>query len=196
MFMDKVIGVFTFRQGVYSEVEHDESFTNTAWMIVAATAFLGQLGGIGAVGFDEVGFVGWILGAIIGTLISVVGFAVAMWVIAAIGKSMFNAEVDFGELVRTLGLAYVWRAIGIIGIINVFMGTAITCLLAPLQLIAAVLGLVAMFMAAREALDLDGFQTAVTIVIGWIVMFVFTFMTGVILGIMGLAAAGAAGVFG
>ena len=42
--MDRIIGAFTFRKGVYAEVEHDASFTTTAYIIVAIVAILNQLG--------------------------------------------------------------------------------------------------------------------------------------------------------
>ena len=38
--MDRFMKVFTFKTGVYKELEDDASFTQTAWMIVAAVAFL------------------------------------------------------------------------------------------------------------------------------------------------------------
>ena len=44
MLVDRIIGAFTFRPGVYSEVEEDSTFTKTAWIIVAVVAFLNQLG--------------------------------------------------------------------------------------------------------------------------------------------------------
>ena len=44
MVMDRIIGAFTFRKGIYAEVEKDASFTRTAWIIVAVVAFLNELG--------------------------------------------------------------------------------------------------------------------------------------------------------
>ena len=49
MLMNRIIGALTFRQGVYDEVENDPAFTSSAWMIVAAVAFLSQLGANAAV---------------------------------------------------------------------------------------------------------------------------------------------------
>ena len=41
MLTERIIGAFTFRKGVYADVEQDTSFTTTAWMIVAtALVFL------------------------------------------------------------------------------------------------------------------------------------------------------------
>ena len=44
MLINRIIGAFTFRKGVYAEVEEDTSFTTTAWILVAVVAFLNQLG--------------------------------------------------------------------------------------------------------------------------------------------------------
>ena len=43
MLMDRIIGAFTFRKEVYAEVEKDETFTSTAWLLVAVVAFISQL---------------------------------------------------------------------------------------------------------------------------------------------------------
>ena len=113
MTMDRIIGVFTFRKEVYSEVEHDTSFTTTAWLIVIIVAFLNQLGT-----FAKVDILGWLVGAVVGTIFTVIGFAVAAAIISWVGKAVFHAEVSFDEMVRTLGLAYVWNVIGVLGILG------------------------------------------------------------------------------
>ncbi|MBW8010161.1 MAG: hypothetical protein FVQ83_02810 [Chloroflexi bacterium] len=108
---------------------------------------------------------------------------------------MFNAEVDFGEMVRTLGLASVWNVLGIFtGVVNAF--GLLACLLFPLTLAIVILTFAAWVVAAKEALDLEWVQTIVTIVIGWLVIAVFTVITGIVLGIIGLTAAGVFGLFG
>ncbi|MBW8010162.1 MAG: hypothetical protein FVQ83_02815 [Chloroflexi bacterium] len=78
---DRVIGAFTFRKGVYAEVERDQSFTTTAWLIVLVGAFLQQLGALTAQ-FGDISFIDWALGIAVGTFFSVLGFAVAAFVIS------------------------------------------------------------------------------------------------------------------
>jgi asparagine N-glycosylation enzyme membrane subunit Stt3 len=146
MLMDRIVGAFTFRKGIYREVEEDASFTGTAWLLVAVVAFLNQLGGNAAAG----SFAGWLIGTIVGTLFIVIGFAVAILVINFVGRTFFNAQVTFEELVRTLGLAYVWNIIGVIGIVA-FISPALGCVVAPAILIATILGIVAWFIAVKEA---------------------------------------------
>ena len=191
MLIERIIGAISFRTEVYAEVERDTSFTNTAWMLVAVVAFLNQLG-IRA--YDTMG--NRLFGSVVGTIVTLVAFAFGVWVVSWVGRSLFNADVTFNELVRTLGLAYIWNVVGVLGIVASF-STALSCVLAPVQIIAVLLGLIAWFIAAKEALDLDTVQTFVTMIVGWVVMFVIsTFVGGAIIGALGLGAAVARGIFG
>jgi hypothetical protein len=188
MTWDRIVGAFTFRREVYSEVEHDTSFTTTAWLIVVIVAFLNQLGS-----FAKVDILGWLIGAVVGTIFAVIGFAVAAVIISWVGKAVFNAEVSFDEMVRTLGLAYVWNIVGVLGILGIV--PALGCIIAPVVFIAAILGLVAWFIAAKEALDLEWLQTIVTVFLGWVALIIITALGGIILGIFGLGAAAIGGLF-
>ena len=150
MLTNRIIGAFTFRKGMYAEVEKDTSFTTTAWILVAVVAFLNR--------FRSFAFsIDWLIGAIVTMLFAILGFAVGVLVINWVGRAVFNADVSFDELVRTLGLAYVWQVIGVLGILSAF-SEALSCLLAPVQIIATILMIIAWFIAAREALDLEWVQ--------------------------------------
>jgi hypothetical protein len=190
MLTERIIGAFTFRRGVYAEVEKDTTFTTTAWVLVIVIGFLNRLG---TRVYEN--FIHWLLGAVIGTIFVVLGFAVAAYIINWAGRTIFNAEVTFEELVRTLGLAYVWNIVGVFGALVAFSDT-LTCVTAPVLVLAWILGLIAWFMAAKEALDLEWVQTIVTVIMGWIVMFAITFLTGLVLGVLGFGAALAAGILG
>lgn len=190
MLSDRIMGAFTFRKGVYAEVERDTTFTQTAWLLVVVIGFLNQLGSRASGNVFN-----WLIGAVVGTIGVVIGFAAAAFVIAWVGRTFFNADVTFDEMVRTLGLAYVWNVVGIVGVLAAFSG-ALACLLAPAILVAALLGLVAWFVAAKEALDLEWVQTIITVVIGWLVLVVITLITGAILGVLGLGAGALAGALG
>jgi hypothetical protein len=188
MTWNRIVGAFTFRKEVYSEVEHDTSFTTTAWLIVAVVAFLNQLGS-----FAKADLLGWFLGAVVGTIFAVVGFAVAAAIISWVGKAVFHAEVSFEEVVRTLGLAYVWNVVGVLGVIGII--PALGCIIGPLIFIAWILGLIAWFIAAKEALDLEWLQTIITVFLGWLALVIITALAGIILGIFGLGAAAVGGLF-
>lgn len=185
--IEKIIKVFTFRKEVYGEVEKDTSFTPTAWMLVAITALLSQLGA-NAISSKVVGG-RWIGGTIGGTVFAVIGFALGAFVISWAGKTFFNADTSFEEMVRVLGLAYVWNVIGVLGILAL-AGNAFTCISGPITLVAGIAGLVAWFIAAKEALDLEWPQTIGTVIIGWVASLIISIIAGAILGIFGLAGAG------
>ena len=190
MLTGRIIGAFKFRKGVYAEVEQDSSFTTTAWIIVVVVAFLNQLGS-----FASGNLVNWLVGAVVGTIFAVIGFAVGALVINWVGRTVFKAEVSFDELVRTLGLAYVWQVVGVLGILFA-ISTTLSCVLAPIMILTAILTIVAWFMAAKEALDLEWVQTIVTVVLGWIALFVITLLAGIVLSMFGLGAAALGGLFG
>jgi hypothetical protein len=187
--MDRIIGAFTFRKEVYAEVESDTSFTTTAWLIVAVVSFLNQLG---TVPFD--GFGNWLLGAVVGTVFAVVGFAIAAYVINLVGRVVFKADVTFNQLVRTVGLAYVWQAVGLLGILGA-ISEALLCIVAPLLFVGAILWLISAFIAAKEALDLEWVQTIVTVILGWIAFMVVIFLAGLVLAAIGIGGAALFGVF-
>jgi len=189
MLQDRIIGAFTFRKGVYAEVEKDTSFTTTAWILVAVVTFLVQLASLAS---SDV--FGWLLGAIASTVFGVAAFAVGAFAISWVGRALFNADVTFEELVRTLGLAYVWRVIGVIGILGVV--PVLNCLLAPILILSVFAMLAAWLIAAKEALDLEWVETIVTVVIGLVVYIVVMAIAGAILGLLGLGAATALSVFG
>lgn len=184
MLTDRIIGAFTFRSGVYKEVEEDTTFTTTAWLLVIVIGFLQQLGSRA-----QPNLIRWLGGAIVGTIFAVIGFAVAAFIVNWVGRTIFKAEVTFDELVRTLGLAYVWNIVGVIGVLAAFSPT-LSCLLTPAVVIAGIAGFVAWLVAAKEALDLEWVQTIVTVFLGWVAMAVITMVVaGIILVPLGLGAA-------
>jgi hypothetical protein len=189
MLMDRIIGAFTFRREVYAEVEKDTTFTTTAWILVIVIAFLQQLGANASANL-----VSWVGGAVVGTIVAVIGFAVAALVIQWLGHALFKADVTFEEMVRTLGLAYVWNVVGVIAAVAGII-PGLNCLMLPVVFVAAILALIAWFVAAKEALDLDWVPTIVTVIIGWIVLVVITFVVGAVVGgILGLGGAAVRGV--
>ena len=190
MLIQRIIGAFTFRKGVYAEVEKDTTFTTTAWILVVVVAFLSQLGSTASSNL-----VGWLVGAVVSTIFAVIAFAVGALVINWVGRAVFNADVTFEELVRTLGLAYVWQVVGVIGALGAFSPT-LGCLLAPVMFIAWILTAIAWFVATKEALDLEWVQTIVTVILGWIAVIVITVVAGVVLGLLGVGAYAVGGALG
>ena len=190
MLLERIKGAITFRNGVYAEVEKDKGFTTTAWLLVVVVAFLNQLGSNAS---RHVGT--WLGGAIAGTVLAVAGFAVAAAVINWAGRALFKADVTFNELVRTLGLAYVWNVIGVIGVLSAF-SDALSCLLSPVRVISAILLVVAWFVAAKEALDLEWGQTIITVILGFAALLVIMIGGALVLGLLGFGVASLAGLVG
>ncbi|MFC1922692.1 YIP1 family protein [Chloroflexota bacterium] len=190
MLTERIIGAFTFRSGVYAEVEKDNTFTSTAWILVAVVAFLNQIGS-----FASSELVNWLVGAVVGTIFAVVAFAVGALVINWVGRGVYKAEVTFDELVRTLGLAYVWQVVGVLGVLSAFSAT-LSCVLAPVMVIAAILLVVAWFIAAKEALDLDWVKTIITVILGWLSLIVITAIAAIVVGLLGFGGAALGGLLG
>jgi hypothetical protein len=190
MLTERIIGAFTFRSGVYAEVEGDANFTRTAWILVAVVAFLNQIGS-----FASSELVNWVVGAVVGTIFALIAFAVGALVINWVGRGVYKADVTFDELVRTLGLAYVWQVVGVLGVLSAF-STALSCLLAPVMIIAAILLIVAWFIAAKEALDLDWVKTIITVILGWLSLIVITAIAGIVVGLLGFGGAALGGLLG
>jgi hypothetical protein len=157
---------------------------------VVVIAFLSQLGSNASSNLVQ-----WLVGAVVGTIFAVIAFAVAALVINWVGRTVFKADVTFEELVRTLGLAYVWQVVGVIGAVAAF-SAALSCLVAPVMIIGSILMVIAWFVATKEALDLEWVQTIVTVVIGGIALLVIMIVAGIVLGLLGLGAGALGGALG
>ncbi len=177
MLINRIVGAFLFRKQVYAEVEKDPSFTTTAWIIVAVVSLLSQLGAR-----VHPNPAAWLTGALIGSIMTLAGFAVSILVINFVGKNLFRADVNYNELVRTLGLAFVWNILGVFNAGSLWL--RLICL--PLFILGWVLGLLAWLVAAKEALDLSWGKTILTVILGWLMLVIAQFVTAIILGRLGL----------
>ncbi len=196
MLMDRIIKAFTFRKEVYAEVEQDVEFTNTAWMLVAVVSVISQLGKLPTAFGTEGGIIAWVISSVLAVVFTLIGFALGAFIISWAGKQFFQAEVDFGEMVRVLGLAYVWNIVGVLGLLGIIPPPL--CIVAPISIVAAVAGLVSWLFAVKEALDLDWGPTAITLIIGWVVNMVVVSIAGIIvtaiLAVLGMGAAAVSGM--
>ena len=190
MLTERIIGALTIRRGVYAEVEADKTFTATAWILVVIFALLNQLGSYASQSIFD-----WLVGAGIGTLTAIAAFAIAAAVISWVGRGIYHAEVTFNELVRTMGLASIWTAVGVLGVIATFSDT-LSCILGPVIVISWVALVVAWFVAVHEALDLTWGKTILTVMIGFIPWAIIMSLTGVVLSLLGLTANGFGSLFG
>ncbi len=162
--VQRLMRIFRFDETVWEEIEHDELADMEAAAVVVIAAFLSAVGS----GIASRGFIGvFILSLLTGVLIS---WLLWSFVTMFVGTRLFDAETDFREMARVLGYANAPMALGIL--------SAIPCLGALIGLIAMVLSLVIGFLATREALDLPTGETIITIVIGWVIVFVVTMLIG------------------
>jgi len=187
--VERIIGAFSFKPNVYAEVEKDANFNSSAWLIVAVTAFLNALGISTATAHRSIG--AYLVSVIITALFASLAFAVACFVVDWVGRYFFNAQINFEEAVRTLGLAYVWNVVGVLGIVSLISPT-LSCLTSIPRFFAWVAGFISWLVAAKEALDLEWPQTVGTIIIAFVVNLVIMFFASLVVGLFvgGAAAIG------
>ncbi len=134
---------------LYEEVEHDETTTVQAAIVVVLASVAG---GIGTIQWD-----GNIFGLLItGLLASLGGWVIWSVLCWAIGTKLVpeaSTEADIGQLLRTLGFAAAPGVLRIFGVIPV---------LGPIIVIAATLWMMAAFVVGvRQALDYSSTWRAV-----------------------------------
>lgn len=163
----------------YNEVEADTSLNQEALMVVIITAVASGVGSfIGGILLGQ-GIGGALIGLVFGIVMGIVGYYIWAYLTQFIGTRLFQGTADVGELLRTLGYATAPQILGIFALIP--------CAGSLVALVGALWSLVAGVVAVREALDLDTGKAVLTVVIGWLVVFVITAIIG---GALGLGAAG------
>lgn len=166
----------------FKKAETDTTLTQEALMVVILVSLIGSIGTFigGAISGD---FGAALLGLIAALVAGVVSYYIWAYVTYFVGTKLFNAEVDAGEMLRVLGYASGPRALSIL--------TFIPCVGPLVAFAGGVWSLIAAFIGAREALDLDTTKTIITIVIGWIIIMI---ITAVIMAVLGVGAAGLGGL--
>jgi hypothetical protein len=167
--LDRVIGVFKLSSNTFEEIEHDQNATGEAAIVVAVVALLAAIGsGIGATAIGNRGF----FGSFISTLIWVfVAWIVWSAVTFFVGTAIFGGKADMGEMLRVTGYAFAPQVLGIIPCIGWIIGLIWT--------------LAALFVAARQGLDLDNTKTALTVVVGLIVYLIGAAILNLLIGGIG-----------
>jgi hypothetical protein len=165
---------------LYQEVEKDTSLNREALMVVIIATALAGLGAL--VGGIFTGF-GAALLAVAWTVIwGIVGYYIWAYLTWFIGTRLFQGTAEPGELLRTLGYATAPRALGVLSFIP--------CAGAIIGFLAGIWSLVAGVIAVREALNFDTGKAIITVVIGWVVVFLVGALVATILGVgaMGIGA--------
>jgi branched-subunit amino acid transport protein AzlD len=154
--LDRMMGAAMLNVDTFEDVEHDETATGQAALVVVIVAIAQAIGAWGMGPF----------GAGRAALAALVGWAVWAGITYLIGTRIFEGTATWGEVMRTLGFA---QAPGILWILRVvpLLGGVLAVVL-PLWIA------VAAFIAIRQALDLGNGKTLLTILGGWVVYAVLT----------------------
>jgi len=165
--VSRLVRVIKLDKTVFSEIEHDEAANTEAAIVVIAAAFLAAVG----TGISSGSVVAFLVRLIIGPL---VGWLLWSWVTMFVGTRFFGGEADFWEMARTLGYANAPSALGLFAFIP--------CAGLLVGLEAWGLSLIVGYFAVQEALDLPTDKTILTIVIGWVIVFVVNLVVGLMFG--------------
>jgi hypothetical protein len=162
-FVERMIGAARLNTNTYEEVEADRGATGQALGVVVLASVASGIGmGQG------------LRGLVIGTVLSLIGWAIWAWLIYFIGTRWLpepDTNADAGQLLRTVGFATspgVLRVLGIVPLLGelVFVVTAIWTL-------------IAMVVAVRQALDYRSTGRAVGVcIIGWLVQLAILVVVG------------------
>lgn len=170
MLVQRIIGVLKLDVATYEEIEHDQSATMQAAIVVAIVAIIGAIGSgiLGSMG--DTGFFSGFISTLISTFL---GWIVWSAITYFVGTSLFGGKADMGEMLRVIGFAYAPQVLGIIPCIGAIVGIIWT--------------LVTGFVAVRQGLDLDNTKAFLTIVIGLVGYLILVFILGAVFGVSAAA---------
>lgn len=160
---------------LYEEVEADTSLTQEALMVVILVSIASGIGSFLAAVIGGAGIGAAIVGLIVGAVMGVLGYYIWAYITYFVGTNLFGGTADADELLRTLGYASGPRVLGILAFIP--------CLGPLAGLIGAIWALVTGVVAVRQALDFDTGKAVLTVIIGWVIVFIITLVVGAVLGI-------------
>lgn len=174
--LERMIRAAKLDTALYEEVEADPSLNSEAMQAVALASALAGLGtGLGTLVGGDGGVGALVVGVILGVILALIGYFIWAWITYFIGTRLFQGTADYGELRRTLGYAYTPNALRALIFVPV-VGQL-------LALAAGLWALVAGVVAVRQALDFSTGKAILTVIVGWIVMFlIVSVVGGVILG--------------
>ena len=176
--IDRMIGAAKLDVPTYEEVEHNESLTTQAAMVVAIAAVARAIGGVDG-GSAQI--------------LSGLMTALSMWIVWAgvtyvIGDKLLGGTATWGELLRTLGFAQAPGVLAIVGVIGPLSGVT--------EIVVSIWLLVAGIVAIRQALDFSTGKAILTAVLGWLAAMVVAVLIAIAIGGMAAIFGGVASMFG
>jgi len=145
---------------LYEEVEGDKSANVQAGLVVLIVSIAA------AIGAGLSGVSGGFLAAVWGLVIALLGWLLWALVVYLIGAKLIKGkqtQSSWGEVARTIGFANSPGVFNILAFIPV-LGAIISIVVFVWSLIAGIIGV-------RAALDFSTTRAVITVVIGWLVMF-------------------------
>lgn len=177
--LSRVVRAARLDVSLYNEVEADTKLNREALLVVILVTILSAVGSFVGSLLLRLDIVSVFLGLVWALIWGVAGYYVWAYLTWFIGTRLFKGTAEPGELLRTLGYAYGPRALGFLAIIPCVGGLA--------ALVGAIWSLVCGVVAVREALDTTTGNAVITVVIGWLVLFVVGL---IVTGVLGVGAAG------
>ncbi len=176
--LERIIGVLKLDTKVFAEIEHDQTATTQAAMVVGIVALLSALGGGINAALNEGSFLFSFIFALVWAFIS---WAIWSAVTFFVGTKFFGGEADMGEMLRVMGFAQVPLVLQIIPCIGPIVG--------------GIWSLAAGFIAVREGLDFDTGKAIGTVIIGWIIVWILYMILGTVLGVGAVGLGALTGAF-
>jgi hypothetical protein len=166
--INRILGVFKLDVPTFEAIEHDESATSQAAIVVALVALLSGIGSGLAATMAEGNF----LTSFISTIIwAFVGWFLWAAVSYFVGTSFFGGKATLGEMLRVLGFAQAPQLLAIIPCLGGIIG--------------AIWSLIAGFIAIRQGLDLDNTKAFFTALIGFGVLILGYIIIGLVMAPVG-----------
>lgn len=167
-FLDRVVGVGRLNRPTYEEVEHDQSATVQAGIVVVVAAIATAIGA-SSQGAD--GIFSGLIGALLGW---VVGAAFIYFVGTRVIPSL-QVQADIGQVLRTVGFANVpsfLLILGFIPIVNIVVA-----------LVVFVWGIATLIIAIQSALEASVSRAVGIAVIAVVLQFVVSIIIAAIFGV-------------
>ena len=167
--IERVVGAAKLNAAIYEEVEADKGATGQAMLVVVVSSVAAAIGEAGQ------GAMGIVFG-LVAALLGWVAWAFCIWLVGTKLLPGSETKSDMGELLRTIGFATSPGWIRVLGVVS---------FLHPIVMIVAwVWMLVAMVVAARQALDYRGTGRAVIVcVIGGLAHFFIWVYVAILFGL-------------
>lgn len=171
--IERSMGVIQLDDATYESIEHDQSATTQAAVIVVAA---GLAAGIATAIDDE----WWAF--FVSPVASVIGWIVGAYFIYLVGTKVIpsgTTEADLGQVLRLLGFASVTGIANILGFIPVIG--------AIVAIVAGIWGIVITVKAIMHALEMSVLRAVATAILAAIVQAIVLGIIGAILGVSFLA---------